>query len=487
MLQKDGTIVLNNFQQGQAESPYLGYAKMQCVDLLNTTGVAKIQPRTSQLFNTNGLPLAIVRDNYGNTYIGTDNGYLYQYNGTGLTTIQSGLGRVNDLLIFKDYLLIFRDSVIDCYGLLNSAPTYFSNWKTGLTSGYYHKAIADPDNDIFIANAGYVAKITGFTAGAPTVAPTATLTATEKTMPDGHFARTLAMKGIFLAIGTQIGGSYVSASQGKCAVYFWDRGSTLFEDNFLQFNEIGVNQILNIGNSLIIHAGVYGNIYESNGVSIGKPKKINFNTDSNATTLPYPNAIAQLGQEILVGTSTNSDSFPTITTHGVWAINNGASSLRNIISTDNVGASLSLKIGSILPVDTGVTRGLYIGWGDGTTYGVDEIDNRLYDEYQTIIDSQIYHVGEYLNKKPYNQLEITIGEALVATQTIRVSYRTNLTDAFTVLGTYTTSNTDSGQVSIFDPTISIVDAVLLQVRVELKQSTSSVYLDNISLMEVRLK
>lgn len=483
MLQKDGTIVLNNFQQGQAESPYLGYAKMQCVDLLNTTGIAKIQPRTILKYSTNGLPTAMVRDVYGNEYVGTDTGYLYK-NGA---VLQSGLTRVYDLLIFKDYLLIFRDTVIDCYGLLNSAPTYFSSWKTGLTTGFWHKAIADPDNDVFIANAGYVAKITGFVAGAPTVAPTATLTATEKTMPDGHYARTLAMKGIFLAIGTQMGGSYVGASQGNSAIYFWDRGSTLFEDNFLQFNEMGVNQILNIGNSLIIHAGVYGNVYESNGVTLGKPKKINFNTDTNATTLPHPNAICQIGQEILIGTSTNSDAFPSISTHGVWNINNGASSLRNIISTDGVGASQNLVIGSIFPVDSGSTRAILIGWRDGSSYGVDEIDLRLYDEYQTVIDSQIYHVGEYLNKKPYNQLEITLGEALLATQTIRVSYRTNLTDTFTVLGTYTTSNTDSGQVSIFDSTISIVDAVLLQVRVELKQSTSSTYLDNISLMEVKLK
>ena len=483
MLQKDGSIVLNNFQQGQAESPYIGYAKMQCVNLIDTQGVVKIQPRTVLKYATNGLPTAIVRDIYGNEYVGTDTGYLYK-NGV---VLQSGLTRVFDLLIFKGYLLIFRDTVIDCYGLLNSAPTYFSSWKTGLTTGYWHKAIADPDNDIFITNAGSVAKITSFVAGIPTVAPTATLTVAEKDLPTGEYARTLAMKGIFLAIGTQAGSAYTDVEYGIGNIYFWDRGSTLFEDNFLQFNENGVHQILNIGNSLIVHAGTHGNIYETNGVSIGKPKKINFNIENNATTLPLPNAIAQIGDEILVGTSTNSDSFPSLSTHGVWTVNKGASSIRNIISTDGVGASQNLVIGSILTVDSGANKTILIGWRDGSSYGVDEIDLRLYDDYQTVIESQIYRVGEYLNKKPYSHLEILIGEPLVSGQTIRVSYRTNLTDSFTVLGTYTTSNTDSGQVVIMDSTISIVDAILLQLKVEMKQATTSTYLDNISLMEVRLR
>ena len=484
MLQKDGSIVLNNFQQGQAESPYIGYAKIQCADLLSTQGVAKIGLKTTLKYSVAGLPTAIVRDIYGNEYVGTDNGYLYK-NGS---VLQSGLVRIYDLLVFKDYLLIFRDTVIDCYGLLNTGSTYHSNWKTGLTSAYWHKAIADPDNDIFITNAGYVAKITSFVAGAAGVAPTATFTATEKTMPDGEFARTLAMKDIFLAIGTQTGGNYTGAQASPCNVYFWDRAATLFEDNFIHLDELGVNQIINVGSSLIIHAGIYGNVYETSGVNVGKPKKINFNIDGNATTLPYPNAISKLGTEIILGTSTGSDSFPSVSTHGVWTINNGASSLRNIISTDGVGASQNLVIGALLPVDTGVKKGLLIGWRDGSSYGVDEIDsNRLYDDYQTVIESQLYRVGDYLNKKSYSELEILLGEALTSTQTIRVSYRPNLTDSYTVLNTYTTSNSDSGLVAILDQTISIVDAILLQVKVELKQSTSATYLDNISLIEVKLK
>jgi hypothetical protein len=56
-----------------------------------------------------------------------------------------------------------------------------------------------------------------------------------------------------------------------------------------------------------------------------------------------------------------------------------------------------------------------------------------------------------------------------------------------VLGTYTTSNTDSGQVAILDSAISIIDSVLVQMKVELKQATSSLYTENIFLMEVRLK
>jgi hypothetical protein len=483
MVQKDGTIVLNNFQQAQAESPFIGYAKMQCVDL-ETPGVAKIQPRTTLRHSTNGLPMAIVRDVSGNVYVGTDTGYLYK-NGT---VLNSGLVRVYDLLVFENYLLIFRDTVIDAYGPLdNIGVSYFGNWKTGLTTGYYHKAIADPDNDVFFGNAGSVGKITSFTAAAPGVAPTATLVAAEKDLPSGEFVRTLAMKGIFLAIGTQAGGGYLDVAYGVGNVYFWDRASTLFEDNFLQFNESGIHQILNVGDSLVIHAGIYGNVYESNGISVGTPKKINFNNESNATTLLYPNAIGQIGKEIIVGTSTGTDAFPSKSTHGVWTLSKGAASLRNIISTDGLGATQNLIIGAILSLNSGINRSIFIGWRDGSSYGVDEIDIRLYDEYQTVIESEVHHVGEYLNKKPYNQLEITLAKPLISSQTIRVSQRANLTDDYTVLGTYTTSNTDSGQVAILDSAISIIDSVLVQMKVELKQATSSLYTENIFLMEVRLK
>ena len=484
MIKKDGTIVLKNFQVGAAESPYLGFGKMQCVDTVSLPGVARIQPRTTLKYSTTGLPMAIVRDLNGNEFVGTESGYLYK-NGV---AIQTGLTRVYDLLVFKNYLLIFRDTVIDAYGPLdNAGVAYFSNWKTGLTSGYFHKAVADPDNDVLIGNAGFIARITAFTAAAAGSPPTATFTAEEKTLPDGHFARAMAMKGIFLAIGTQGGRGYTDYNHGVGNIYFWDRASTLLEDQFAQFNEGGIHQILNIGNSLVVHAGIFGNVYQVNGVNFSDPKKINFNVVNNATTMGYPNAIGKIGKEIILGTSTDQDSFPSESTHGVWTLNQGAASLRNIISTDNYGASQDLKIGAIDTVNSDIRRSILIGWEDGSTYGVDEIDNRLYDEYQTKIEGPLENVGEYLNKAPYSQLEIYLGHPLVAGQTIRVSARKNLEEDYVVLGTYDTTNTDADQIAIFDPTVSVVDAIFVQLLIEMKQATTLSYLDNIDLIAVLLK
>lgn len=483
MVRKDGTVVLNNFQQGAAESPHLGFGRMQCVDL-DSKGVAKIQKRTKLKYTTVGLPLAIVRDLNGNEFVGTESGYLYK-NGV---VLDATLGKIYDLLVFKNYLLVFRETVIDTYGPLdNAGVAYFMNWKTGLTSSYHHKAIADPDNDVFVGNAGYVAKITGFTAGAVGVAPTATFTATEKTLPSGHFVRSLAMKGIFLAIGTQGGLGYTDFNQGLGNIYFWDRASSLFEDEFAQFNESGVHQILNIGNSLIVHAGIYGSVYEVNGVNFGEPKKINFNNFNNATTMGYPNAIGKIGREIVLGTSTNSDAYPTASTHGVWALNTGAASLRNIISTDNYGTNQILKVGAILALNSDIYRSILIGWQDGTTYGVDEIDTKMYDEYQTIIEGPLEHVGEYLNKVNFNQLEISLEKPLITGQKLLISYRRYLEDDWYPFGTYDTSNTDQDEMVIFDPTISTLDLTFVQLQVKMLQLTTVSYLYNIGLREVRLK
>jgi hypothetical protein len=488
MLLKDGTIVLDNFQIGQAESPHFGFGRIQCADILDTPGVAKIQRRTDLKYTVTGLPMAIEQDVNGNEYVGTDQGYLYK-NGS---VISSSLGIIYDLKVYQNYLLITRQTVVDVYGPLdNVGAQLFNSWKTGLTSGYYKKIVIDPDNDVWIGNAGSVAKITGstFTAGAVGVAPTATLVTAEKDLPEGQYVRTMAMVGILLGIGTQAGSGYLDFSYGVGNIYFWDRASSLFEDNVLEFKESGIHQILNTGSSLIVHAGIYGNVYETNGVSAGDPvKTIKFNNDNNATVISYPNAIGKIGSEIVIGTSTGNDGFPSVSTHGVWSLKRGSASLRNVISTDNVGVNQVLKIGAIFSVNSGINRNVLIGWQDGSTYGVDQLSGSYpYDDYQTVIESELHRVGTYFDRGTYNELEITLAKPLVAGQTIEVAYRKNLTDDYTVIGTYTTSNTDADEVSILDPNISLAELIFCQVRVRLKQAITLNYLNNIHLREVRIK
>lgn len=479
MLQKDGSIILNNFQLGQSESPYFGYAKMQNIELANIPGIAQIQRKLALSHSTDGLPLAIIRDNSsgGTQYVGTSAGTLYR-NGSVLV---SSLGIVYDLLIHKGYLLVFRDTAIDVMDL--STLNYTSGWKTGLETGYYHKAVNDPDNDIYITNGPYIAKITSFAAGSP---PTATLTATEKTLPTGQYAQTLAMLGIYLGIGTQGGLTYTDVSKGIAQILFWDRASGLFEDGFINYAESGVLAMFNIGNSLLVAAGTSGNIYETNGVSADPIKTINFNTNKNSTAFVYPNAIARTDKEILIGTSTHEDGFPSKATHGVWSVKKGTAFLRNTISTGAVGEDQTLEIGAIYAHNSGVAKSIVVGWQDGSSYGVDEISpTLLYSTFPTIIESEMHIVGDALNGKTYGQLEYLVGRPLITGQTITVYYRTASDDDYTELYEFTAANTDGRNSQ--NTTVDVPTCETIQLRAELAQSDSVGFGNNIDLISLKLK
>lgn len=478
MLQKDGSIVLDNFQRGQADSPYLGYAHIRNADVFEVAGIARLNKRLVSSFSTDALPLAIVNANSAR-YVGTAGGTLYR-NGSALV---SGLGIIYDLVVHKGYLLIFRQTTIDTLNLTTLEHT--SNWKTGLESGYYHKAVNDTDNDVYIANGPYIAKITGFAGGSP---PTATFTANEKTLPTGEYAQTVAVLGTLLAIGIQGGANYIDVSHGIAKVLLWDRASSLFEDGFVNYAESGVLALFNIGNSLLVAAGTTGNIYETNGVSSGTPvKTLNFNTDKNATAFIYPNAVARTSKEILIGSSTFEDAFPdSKSIHGVWSLQGRNAYLRNTISTGGVGEDQTLKIGAIYAPNSGPTGTFYVGWSDGTTYGVDELSNALhYSTYPAVIESELHIVGEALKGKSYGQLSYTLGRPLISGQTITVSYRTATDAAYTQLYQFTSSNTDGR--NTFTQTVDVPTCETLQLKVALAQADGVVFGNNIELFNVKLQ
>lgn len=484
---KDGSIYINTteFSQGQANTPFAGIGNARNVDMLNVPGSARVAYRTQLLFTPSGLPTAIVRDVSGNTYVGTETGNLYK-NGV---LLQGGLNQVYDMKIYKNYLFVAHSTQISLYGPLTTAPVWLANWlgtlsgNPSLVSGYNHPLWAATDDKVYVGNGNNLGAISSFVAAASGVNPTASYNSAAVPIPDGKFIRSLTQLGINLVMGMQAGSGMYDYAYGIGDIYYWDKSSTAVHLPQI-YQESGVNQMLQVGNQLYVHAGIYGNIYNTNSSNFTLLRQLPYNYVKTSSIFTYPNAIGKLGNEIVFGTCGGGDGTPSV--HGVYTMTDkGISYLRNTISTGNYGQTNQIKIGAILTLNSGPYKYMLIGWQDGSTFGVDEIDSFAYPT-GAILESQVYRVGTVTQKKSFGSFEYSIARPLTAQQSIVVKYRLNTSADWTTLGTFTSSNTASGSLS-HSVNANIAPAENIQLRIELNQARlGSTFGDNIDLLEVRL-
>lgn len=484
MITKDGNIQIINPQKGMGDSPYVGYGRMQNVEINQVPGVVKMKYRSVLKYSTVGLPTAIVRDSYGNEYVGTDQGYLY-VNGV---AFQTALGIVYDLKVWQNYLIISKQSTLDAYGPLNSgSPYYASNWQTGLASGYFHKlapVLPTGGAIMYVGNGNNVATITSFVTGTAGTPPTATWNGSAITLAFGEFTQTLGVLGRYLLIGTQGGGSFKDVTRLNLAnVYPYDLG-TLTLGIPMQFNENGINQIFVDNNIAYVHAGIYGNIYRTNGSSKEFYKKIPYNKVFGTAIFPYPNAINYINSELLVGTSTLNDTFPgSLSTQAVYSIKDGNKALSyRTISTLNIGSDQNLLIGAVLPISQ---DNMLIGWQDGSSYGVDQIDSTLFDSFSAFVECPVEIVAEPQNNATFDDIIVYLSQPLVAGQSIRLRWRDGLSSSWNTIGTLTSASAKVGATAVYCKSL-INNTNTVQVEYAMKQATPAVFGNNINVLGIKI-
>lgn len=491
---KDGTLQLSEWTKGMADSPLQGFANIANAEVFESPGVLKIANRTTDASGGTtyaGLCVAQVVDIYGNTYQLTSDGKVYKNYST---VIQSGLGTVWDLLIFKDYLWVRHSTVISLYGPLSTAPSWSGNVYNGLSSGYYGKMVQDENPDgslgseaVYVCNGNTIATIRSFVS----VASPGSLTLSALTLPDGIYATTMVSVGNNLMIGTQKGGSWVDGTNFKLAnIYSWDKVITNSYNLPVKINESTVQAMISDGNKLYVVAGTRGNLYITDTTNYAKIKRIPWVQlrGFNQTLRVYPNAINfNNNGNLIIGTSTLTDSFNTginSSRHGIWEV--GILSkypvvFKNQISAGTTGSTTTLKIGSIY---SGADDSIYIGWQSGSTYGIDKTDFRAYTSYATFAESPLIVVGTRINPKTFKNLEFMLLQPLIATQGLKISYRKNLTDDYTLIGTFDFSTL--GGVQSHNSKALIESAEILQIKVELTQSISVTVGNNVNLLSIKI-
>jgi hypothetical protein len=74
------------------------------------------------------------------------------------------------------------------------------------------------------------------------------------------------------------------------------------------------------------------------------------------------------------------------------------------------------------------------GWYDGSTYGIDVPQEDPYTNYESFFDTDFIPVGTLLDPFTPSQVEWKTSRPLVTGEGVKMSYRTNIAEAFTLIG-----------------------------------------------------
>lgn len=488
-----GVLKISDWYKGQVNHPIYGFGLLKNVNVFENIGIAKIKNRATPdtSITPTQLPIAEVYDVYGNTYTltgSTGTGTVYK-NGV---SIQSSLPNTWDLAIYKDYLWVRHSTVISCYGPLNNAPQWFANVDTGFTDLYNGKLLVGQDDYLYSGNGNYVAKIEVTSSGTPAVAPTLSSNKTALDLPDGQFVSCLEEYGTKIVIGTHGGLGYYDRGNSTVArLYAWNRqlgtlGNPGLADLPIIFSENGINAIKQHANKLYVSAGTQGNIYVTDSTNYQKIASIPYTSIGiNYSSTVFSNAmdISSKGN-ILVGLSGDLSNISSV---GLFEIN--LSDPKNpvsyfLTSSATIGTESTptqFKIGFINAKNYQTAK---IGYANGTNFGVDTSDFVMYPNYGAIIESPMIKVGDFNTKKTFEHIQWELAEPLVTGQNIRISYRKNNKEDYTLIKTWGYSTV--GGVISFEDVATVSDCEYVQLKIELDQATSTVYGSNINLINVKL-
>ena len=484
-MDKNGVVTISQWYKGQESHPIAGFGLLKNVEVFENKGLASI--KKASILDTNitptQLPIALAVDDSGNKYIATGEtgqGAVYK-NGT---SIQTGLSNLRDIKIYKNYLFVRYGEFLSMYGPLTSGSAQWFGGYSGFNTSYNAQLLVGQDDFLYITNGNEVRKVEVTASGVVGVQPTLNTSNAVLDLPDGQYATCLTEFGTKIAIGTQGGSSYSERGNTPTArLYTWNRqagtlGNPGLADLPVNFNENGLNAMMQYANKLYVSAGTQGSIYVTDSTNFVKLTSLPYtSTVGNSNSTVFSNAIDISARgTLLVGLSCDQDEFSR---PGVYEIDINAAGNPVSFSTVSSTAGLTGKIGF---VDAISYNTLKVGWSDGSTYGVDTTSNSTYSSFGGVIESSLIKVGRAKAKKTLQHIEWTIADPLETAQSIRISYRKNSKDDYTAIGTWDFAT--YGAITSFEDVAGISDADYIQIKVELDQDAGAT--KNINLISVTL-
>lgn len=335
-------------------------------------------------------------------YAYDDAGAIYEIDGDTWTKLQttansSGQG----LEVHNDYLYYTQDTQIGRYGPLSGTPAFTDAWQTGLndTSGSSFAPLQVLNDRLVVGHGNYV----GIWDGAVWDADQLILAAEVN-------VRALTLADNYVIIGAWRGTAVTDSEDGY--VYSYDGLSDTFNEIFPTNG--GVNAFQFYRNKLFSIHGRQGFMY-ADSAPFNKIHQIPGATRQQFVEV-YPGAMSTWGELIVFGISDSNSSV----VRGIYTYGSKSAlfpEALNYAFTVSTGNSSTVQIGAV----KGIGNDLYISWKDGSSYGVDKIDENssfaTSGTYESlVIDGAEYGTGPGESKRMeavvVNHLPLVSGESI---------------------------------------------------------------------------
>lgn len=396
----------------------------------------------------------------------------------GNDTLTATVGRA--INIFKEYIIVFRSSTMDALSVgdleVQDLDGVFG-WHYGFESvsaGELNPraTFVGQDDVLYFDNGGSRIGSLSENVGSsfdPTSAATFTRNVEALDLPSREVATAIGELGTTLLIGGL-----------KNMIYPWDRVSPSFSSPIIlpdnrTYRIVGTNQLA------FIFSGTRGAIYVTNGSSAQLYKSVpDYVTGVLHPYFFWGDAMAWREGLYFSFQAVENDGTALTSTAGVWKIDmdTGALTMGNSLSHGTYAGTVPVLLPDILTQDP-PGAGIFAGWVNSSTYGVDVSSLEPYQAYEARIDTDIIPVGTFIDKFMPNHFEFKLARALVAGEKIKLSARTSLTGNFTQIGETTTQQLSAEYDSNFQ------GAEWVQFRIELSSTDTDPSF--IPLMEIRME
>lgn len=448
-MDKNGAIFINNWQAGIGDSPYTGFADVRNCEIHYPAGVLKIAQAPATLLTgggsnpVTGLPTWITEDYNSNTFYagGYIHGNIYQFTVNAAiaalslsgTSIAFGTGGG---LFYKGYLI--ATAMASGTGSLTlvgmkSSQFYTLGTLDSATVGDVTPFYWAQNDTVYIGIQKYVDSFFAGDSFDPSSGGTYT-TPLLKALDVYNYYKidTISEIGVNLYFGASKRATDITAESYEGKIFPWNTTDPSFKLPII-LDKGGVYQMISRNGQVTFANGHKGNFITTNGSLTQDLPDIGLikNNKPNIFFTMFPEAKDFVNGEYLFGIST---SDTTSTPAGIYGFKDGAWRFLEI-ATGSTGATNTLSIGVIKKKDD---TNFYVGWQDNNTYGIDEFgaNHYCYTGYRARVDTMLYSVGSAINPHQFNKVDITLGKPLAIGQGIRLSYRGNLSDSFTLMGTY---------------------------------------------------
>lgn len=389
--------------------------------------------------------------------------------------VGAGSASQSGVAVWNEYLFVFGNSatgldIANVDDLLNDGPAaaWEYGWQTPSLAAASNQRVAtllsqEDSNLYFLTTSGIGSLL--LTPGEvfdPSDTATYSFTDDAISLPTNDRSTCIGELGSLLYIGGRIS-----------FVYLWDKISPGF-NSILTLPEIYVYNVIGAGQNAYIFAGNKGRVFLTNSASVDEYKRIP-STVAGAVN-PYIRWLdASYSRNRIYCTfiaQTNTDAALT-TVNGVWSVDVTTGALWMTNKTTNSGYSGRITMAVETPIlsqaDQVPGTGLSVGWSSSVpTYGIDVGSSDPYTNYESYIDTDMIPVGTFLSPWTPSQIEWKTSAPLVAGEGIKISYRKNIADSFTLIGESTTAGAISDLY-----TANFEKAQWVQFRIETKSTATT--------------